>query len=260
MTHAVTGCPGYLLVGEMGGKLLAQADPQLPLTGNQALALTLGLTLFVSSIMTGTLWCRRFFRTGHPLPQANRKFWRVPSTVTYFTGVLSLMWVLAQISVSFQAVEDQKPPEVVATTAATEPLTTVSDASVSAVSPDRGDILNSDTADSTVDQPAVKADKNAPTQEKLLSARDDLFAIILLNCLLSTLLGGSVILATMQERRRAAAQLVSESDGNTSTTFEDPLSASISADANSVSGRVPVPPPAFESPAVGTAESLFSRY
>jgi membrane protease YdiL (CAAX protease family) len=255
MTHAVNGCPGLfyrgcLLVSEIGGKLLAQADPhvpQIPLTSNQALALALGLTLFVASIMTGTLWCRRVFRIGHSLPQANRRFLRVPPIVTYFTGVISLMWVLAQISVSFQPVDDPVQPEEKATTAAAEQaaeqIVKGADGSASTVSPDHAIALNSGSADSTTGLPAVVVDNNSTSQEKLRNARDSIFAIILFNVLLSTLLGGSVFLATMQERRQAAAQRVWESGTAAGTPFGEIPPAAISGDTDLAKATVSVPYP-----------------
>lgn len=214
--------------------------PQIPLTGNQAFALALGLTLFVASIMTGTLWCRRFFRIGHSLPQANRRFLRVPPIVTYFTGVISLMWVLAQISVSFQPVDAPVQPEEKATTAAAEQFAKAADGSASTASPDRVDALNSGSADSAAGLPAIVVDNHATSQEKLRNARDSIFAIILLNVLLSTLLGSSVFLATMQERRQAAEQRIWESGSAAGTPFGELPLASISGDTDLAKATVPV--------------------
>jgi len=201
MTHAVIG---YLLSSESWGGLLAQADPQLPLTSSQAYAIALGFTIFVASVMTGTLWCQRYFRTGHTLPLANRGFLRVPSVVTYFTGVLSLIWVMAQLVVTFQPVEDQKRMEDGAAVAAAEQSTGNARVSVPTAAPEGANALDSTPESSAVAVPAVKVDKNTPLDEKLRNARGSIVSIILMNVLLSILLGGSVFFATRQERDPAA--------------------------------------------------------
>ncbi len=214
--------------------LLAQAVPDARITTGQALAASLALFIFVSSLTMLVRWGQRYFRQGNTLPLARRPFLTVPPTVTWFTAMLSLVWVAAQLAVSFSPVE--KPADVSTETG-----------------------IEGETP--PVDSQSESAPVSTKNQdEQLRDARGNIFAILQMNAILTIGLGFSVLIATLRSRSRiqthtaslynkeqtADPTLASETDQYSSLT-DLPLSSSPS-DASVIPDRSLVKSPSTEFP------------
>jgi membrane protease YdiL (CAAX protease family) len=191
-------CPaGSCLVNRLSDTLLAQAVPDAQITTGQALAASLALFIFVSSLTMLVRWGQRYFRQGNTLPLARRPFLTVPPTVTWFTAMLSLVWVAAQLAVSFSPAE--KPADVATETG-----------------------IEGETP--PVDSQSESAPVSTKNQdEQLRDARGNIFAILQMNAILTTGLGISVLIATLRSRSRIQTHT---SSLNNNEQTADPTSAS----------------------------------
>lgn len=159
---------------------LAQAAPDVQITTGQALAASLAMFIFASSLTMLIRWGQRYFKQGHTLPLAQRPFLTVPATVTWFTVMLSLVWVAAQLAVSFGPVE--KPADV---------------------STETGSETETPIAGSQSESTPITTKSQ---DEQLRDARSNIFAILQMNAILTIGLGISVLIATLRSRSRIGTQ------------------------------------------------------
>lgn len=159
---------------------LAQAAPDVQITTGQALAASLAMFIFASSLTMLIRWGQRYFKQGHTLPLAQRPFLTVPATVTWFTVMLSVVWVAAQLAVSFGPVE--KPADV---------------------STETGSETETPIAGSQSESTPITTKSQ---DEQLRDARSNIFAILQMNAILTIGLGISVLIATLRSRSRIGTQ------------------------------------------------------
>lgn len=213
---------------------LAQAAPDVQITTGQALAASLAMFIFASSLTMLVRWGQRYFRQGNTLPLARRPFLTVPPTVTWFTAMLSLVWVAAQLAISFAPTE--KTAEVSRETG-----------------------IESDRP--SVDSQSESAPVTTQNQdEQLRHARSNIFAILQMNALVTIGLGISVLNATLRSRSQIQTHtsalhnkeqttdhtLASDADRYSSLT-DLPLS-SIHSDASVIADPSPIKNPSTEFP------------
>lgn len=159
---------------------LAQAAPDVQITTGQALAASLAMFIFASSLTMLIRWGQRYFKQGHTLPLARRPFLTMPATVTWFTVMLSLVWVAAQLAVSFGPVE--KPADV---------------------STETGSETETPSAGSQSESTPITTKSQ---DEQLRDARSNIFAILQMNAILTIGLGISVLIATLRSRSGIGTQ------------------------------------------------------
>ncbi len=214
---------------------LAQAAPDVQITTGQVLAASLAMFMFASSLTMLIRWSQRYFKQGQTLPLARRPFLTVPATVTWFTAMLSLVWVAAQLAVSFGPAE--KPADV---------------------STETGSEGETPTADSQSESTPVTT-KNQ--DEQLRDARSNIFAIIQMNAILTIGLGTSVLIATLRSRSRITTQTSALCNEEQST---DPTFATEAIGYSSLTdlplSSVHSDAPGFPQPATAAIQSVETPY